>query len=176
MKWEIFQWMKFLFRLFSNSRKLSRQKFHNELACVFTAQYARKNADWNQQQLTDGGVLASWNSANHPYCFLSNQKKSRFWLFCTWSVKEMHHTLLPKTDHRDKRRVDDRRLSLLLKTISYWTTLSRHASMTGISFRGFSWMWIPRTSHQNQCNGRTKITNKRDLQLAKLVYTKVSDD
>ena len=23
----------------------------------------------------DGGVLANWNSANHPYCFLSNQKK-----------------------------------------------------------------------------------------------------
>ena len=22
-----------------------------------------------------GGVLANWNSANHPYCFLSNQKK-----------------------------------------------------------------------------------------------------
>ena len=27
-------------------------KFHNELACVFTAHYASKNADWNQQQLT----------------------------------------------------------------------------------------------------------------------------
>ena len=57
------------------ARKLSRQKFHNELACVFTAHYASKNADWNQQQLTDGGVLANRNSANHPYCFLSNQKK-----------------------------------------------------------------------------------------------------
>ena len=29
--------MKFLFRHSSNSRKQSRQKFHNELACVFTA-------------------------------------------------------------------------------------------------------------------------------------------
>ena len=48
MKWKIFQWMKFLFRHSSNSRKLSRQKFHNELACVFTAHYASKNADWNQ--------------------------------------------------------------------------------------------------------------------------------
>ena len=36
-EWKIFQWMKFLFGLFSNSRKLSRQKFHNELACVFSA-------------------------------------------------------------------------------------------------------------------------------------------
>ena len=37
-------------------------------------------------------------------------------------------------------------------------------------------MWIPRTSHQHQCNGRTKFTNERDLQLAKLVHTEVSDD
>ena len=37
MRWKIFQWMKFLFRHSSNSRKRSRQKFHNELACVFTA-------------------------------------------------------------------------------------------------------------------------------------------
>ena len=37
-------------------------------------------------------------------------------------------------------------------------------------------MWIPRTSHQNQCNGRTKFTNERDLQLAKLVHKEVSDD
>ena len=36
--------MKFLFRHSSNSRKLSRQKFNNELACVFTAHYALKNA------------------------------------------------------------------------------------------------------------------------------------
>ena len=76
MRWKKFQWTKFLFRHSSNSRKLSRQKFYNELACVFTAHYASKNADWNQQQLTDGGILANWNSANHPYCFLSNQKKS----------------------------------------------------------------------------------------------------
>ena len=82
MKWKIFQWMKFLFRHSSNSRKLSRQKFHNELAYIFTAHlYARKNASWNQQQLTDGGVLANRNSANHPYCFLSNQKKVQILAF-----------------------------------------------------------------------------------------------
>ena len=40
------QWMKFLFGHSSNSGKLSRQKFHIELACVFTAErYTRKNAD-----------------------------------------------------------------------------------------------------------------------------------
>ena len=81
MRWKIFQWMKLLFRHSSNSRKLSRQKFHNELACVFTAHYASKNADWNQQQLTDGGILANRNSANHPYCFLSNQKKVQILAF-----------------------------------------------------------------------------------------------
>ena len=81
MRWKIFQWMKLLFRHSSNSRKLSRQKFHNELACVFTAHDASKNADWNQQQLTDGGILANRNSANHPYCFLSNQKKVQILAF-----------------------------------------------------------------------------------------------
>ena len=58
------------------------RKFHNELACVFTAYYnASKNTDWNQQQLTDGGVLANRNSANHPNCFLSNQKKVQILAF-----------------------------------------------------------------------------------------------
>ena len=97
MRWKIFQWVKFLFWRSSNLRKLSRQKFYNELACIFwgpfwkpyllwksflnkddhyfTAHDARKNAEWNQQQLTDGGILANWNCANHPYCFLPNQKK-----------------------------------------------------------------------------------------------------
>ena len=101
-----------LFRHSSNSRELSRQKFHNELACVFTAHEARKNADWNQQQLTDSGILANRNSENHPYCFLSNQKKSRFWRFCMLSVKEMYYALLPEADYRDKGRGYDRRLAI----------------------------------------------------------------
>ena len=110
MRWKIFQRMKFLFRHSSNSRKLSRQKFDNELVCVFTAHLcANKNADWNQQQQTDGGILANRNIANHPYCFLSNQKKSRFWLFCMWSVTEMYHALLPKADYKDKGKGHDRR-------------------------------------------------------------------
>ena len=55
---------------------------HNEFACVFTARlYASKNADWNQQQLTDGGVLANRNRANHPNCFQSNQKKVQILAF-----------------------------------------------------------------------------------------------
>ena len=81
MRWKILQWMKFLFRHSSSSRKLSRQKFHNELACVFTAHYASKIADWNLQQLTDGGILTNRNSANHSYCFLSNQKKVQILFF-----------------------------------------------------------------------------------------------
>ena len=54
------------------------------------------------------------------------------------------------------------RVRFFLKTISYWRTLSSHASMTEISFRGFSWMWIPR-KNQNQCNGRSKSTKERDF-------------
>ena len=48
---------------------------------VFAAHYASKNADWNQQQVTDGGILVNRNSANHPYCFLSNQKKVQILAF-----------------------------------------------------------------------------------------------
>ena len=81
MRWKIFQWMELLLGHSSNSRELSWQKFHNELACVFTAHYASKNVDWNQQQLTNGGILANRNSANHPYCFLSNQKKVQILAF-----------------------------------------------------------------------------------------------
>ena len=31
--------------------------------------------------ITDGGILAHQNSANHPYCFLSNQKKVQILAF-----------------------------------------------------------------------------------------------
>ena len=48
---------------------------------VFAAHYASKDADWNQQQVTDGGILANRNSANRPYCFLSNQKKVQILAF-----------------------------------------------------------------------------------------------
>ena len=40
------------------------------------------------------------------------RKKSRFWLFCMWSVKGLYHALLPKTDYRDKGRGRDRKLKL----------------------------------------------------------------
>ena len=40
------------------------------------------------------------------------RKKSRFWIFCMWSVKEMYHAVLPKTDYRDKGRGRDCRLRL----------------------------------------------------------------
>ena len=104
MRWKIFQWMKLLFRHSSNSRKLSRQKFHNELACVFTAHYASKNADWNQQQLTDGGILVNWNSANHPYCFLSNQKKVQIPAFLhVIRQRNVSCPHLVRGDNRDNR-------------------------------------------------------------------------
>ena len=38
------------------------------------------------------------------------RKKSTFWLFWMWSVKEMYHALFPKTDYRDKGRGHDCRL------------------------------------------------------------------
>ena len=42
------------------------------------------------------------------------RKKSRFWLFCMWSVKEMYHSLFLKTDYRDKWRGHDRRLTTVM--------------------------------------------------------------
>ena len=47
------------------------------------------------------------------------RKKSRFWHFCMWSVKEMYHALLPNTDYRDKGRGHDRRLNAT-KQQSFW--------------------------------------------------------
>ena len=94
-------------------------KFHNELACVFTAHYASKNADWNQQQLTDGGVLANRNSANHPYCFLSNQKKVQILAFLhVICERNVSYALLPNTDYRDKGTGNDRRLNAALPSAS----------------------------------------------------------
>ena len=34
----------------------------------------------------------------------------------------------------------------------------------------------PHVSNQNQCNGRTKFTNERDVQLAKLLHAEIGDD
>jgi len=142
-----------------------------------TANYTSKNADWNQQ-LTDGGILANWNSENHPYCFLSNKKNdqsekfqfdlertdtfqrvlinslvirgstnynlqfyfiffTRFWRFCMWSVKELYHALLLKTDYGDGRgRGHDRRLhcptlyfaNSLLVASAFGRSISPHLS------------------------------------------------
>ena len=90
-----------LFTFFKLARKLSRQKFHNELACASSAHYASKNADCNQQQLTDGGVLANRYSANNPYCFLSNQKKGQILAFL--HVICERNVSCPPPEHRLQR-------------------------------------------------------------------------
>ena len=61
----------------SNSRKAEPSEISSRTRVwrVFTAPCANKNADWNQRQLTDCGILANWNSVSHPYCFLSNQQE-----------------------------------------------------------------------------------------------------
>ena len=82
------------------SRKLSRQKFHNELAVYSLPHYASKNADRNQQQLTDGGILANRNGANHSYCFLSNQKKVQILAF--FACDPTNKCILPSFRERHK--------------------------------------------------------------------------
>ena len=118
MRWKVFRWMKRLFRHSSNLRKLSsRQKFHNEHACVFSAHYASKNADWNQQQLTDGGILANRNSANHPYCFLSNQKKVQILAFFTCDPTKK--CIMPSSRERLKGIIGRGHDLRLVKTLTF---------------------------------------------------------
>ena len=122
MRWKIFQWMELLLGHSSNSRKLSWQKFHNELACVFTAHYASKNVDWNQQQLTNGGILANRNSANHPYCFLSNQKKVQILAFFTCDPTKK--CIMPSSRERHKRDNRERAWSQA-RVVQFWRAFWR---------------------------------------------------
>ena len=68
-------------RTFFKFTKTEAAEISYELACTFTAPSASKNVDWNQQQLMDSDILANRNSANHPYCFLSNQKEIQIMAF-----------------------------------------------------------------------------------------------
>ena len=79
------------------------------MSTVFTA-YASKNADWNQQQLTDGGIWANRNSANPPYCFLSNQKKVQILAFFTCDPTKK--CIMPSSRERHKRDNRERAWSL----------------------------------------------------------------
>ena len=89
-KWSANFWQQFLvndemenismyeisFRHSLNSRILSWQKFHNELACVLTAHF-KTQAKCRLKSTTTNRWrrFGNRNSANHPYCFLSNQEK-----------------------------------------------------------------------------------------------------
>ena len=109
------------------------------------------------------------------------RKKSRFWLFCMWSVKEMYHALLPKTDYRDKGRGHDRRLVKCMRGISkYDIDLVKATSKTRcmvvffgkmkLSYYGF---FVPlkhrRNSHHSvhvlkKLNSHHSVHNKRMIQ------------
>ena len=131
----------------SNARKLSRQKFHNELSCVFTAPCTSKNADWNQQQWRHFGQSEQCKSSVlFPYPI---RKKSRFCLFCMWSVKGLYHALLPKTDYRDKGRGPDRRLDVAL-TFEHFRSYLKGDNFTLLQCfpkgfwegQGVFWLWF----------------------------------
>ena len=47
------------------------------------------------------------------------RKRSKFLLFCMWSVKGLYLALIPKTDDRDKGRGHDRRLLVALFSHQY---------------------------------------------------------
>ena len=100
MRWKIFQWMKLLFRHSSNSRKLSRQKFHNELACVFTAHHASKNADWNQQQLTEWPHFGQSEQRKSSVLFPIQSEKSPYSGFFTCDPTKK--CIMPSSRERHK--------------------------------------------------------------------------
>ena len=141
----------------------------------------RKKADWNQQQLTDGSILANRNSINHPYCFLSNQKKSPdsgFFACYIVSVKGLYHALLPKTSLRTCSWQDsfawgtEAKAELPHEARKPWGIFAsskavRENPACHISFLWvlnaptfvtlFGTIWLP--SHEELCN--TKLTCKR---------------
>ena len=47
------------------------------------------------------------------------RNKSKFWLFCMWSLEGLYHALIPKTDDRDKGRRHDCRLLVALFSYQY---------------------------------------------------------
>ena len=78
------------------------------------------------------------------------RKKSRFWLFCMWSVKEMYNALLPKTDYRDKGRGHDRRL-VIPESVVHWLNINTYATKVStitIIIFSFSRSSFPRHSYR----------------------------
>ena len=70
----------------SNSRKLSRLKFHNKLVSLFTAPCPSKNSDWNNNKWLHFGQSEQCKLSilfSYPI-----RKESRFWLSWMWSGKD----------------------------------------------------------------------------------------
>ena len=75
------------------------------------------------------------------------RKKSRFWLFCMWSVKEMYDALLPKTDYRDTGRGPDRKLDTWPNDLSsnYPLCLSFKTLASKVFFIGNKFFFLNRS-------------------------------
>ena len=84
MKGKLFQWMKFLLDILQIQENWTGRYFitTSRVYSLLNTQ-AKMQTEINnpRQPLTDGGFLADRNSANHPYCFLSNQKKVQILAF-----------------------------------------------------------------------------------------------
>ena len=122
--------MKFLFRHSSNSRKLNwagRNFTTNSRAyslLIYTQAKMQTEINNNSRMAAFGpiGTAQIIRIVSYPI-----RKKSRFWLFCMWFVKEMYHALLPNTDYRDKGRGHDLRLLPSWRLIHYANVLARLA-------------------------------------------------
>ena len=90
----------------------------------------------------DGGFLAIRNSADHPYCFLSNQKQVQILPFLHVISEKIvscqpGHANLPKTDYTDKGRGHDRRLVVAQAAQTLWE---------------FVGLWIYKRMYENKQN------------------------
>ena len=74
-------------------------------SCVYSyyTPCPRKNADWNQQQLTDACILANWNRANYLYCYLIQSKRSPDFGFLACDLGRIIFVSCPPSKNRLQR-------------------------------------------------------------------------
>ena len=94
----------------SSEKKKGWSTIFHELKSVVKAKIAQNNS-----QVSEGGIIVKPRQDSiHAWLFEKWLPVCRFCnlqlVGCMWSVKEMYHALLPKTDYKDKGRGHDLRL------------------------------------------------------------------
>ena len=121
MRWKIFQWMKFLLILQIQENWAGKNFITNSHVydCSLRKQKCRLKSTTNgwrhfgQSEQRKSSVLFP----------IQSEKMTRFWRFRMWSVKELYHALLPKTDYRDGRGRGHGRTRLHCPTLFFANSL-----------------------------------------------------